>query len=230
MMSSWTSEPAWTSSTAVAPATTSRVDHRLVAPTGGRRGTGQGEGGPQALAPAEHDPARRALDLGPLDLDRPVEGGLDRDSPSGSARSPNSEARSAGFIARAYRGRRRGTASRSGRSCTGRRYRAEGAEGRHAGRTHASAAGLELGDGGVEVPLAEVGPEGVEEHELGVGGLPREEVRGPVLARGADHQVHVRHVGGVEPEASTSSVTSSAATPRRSGCGRRRPARCGRRS
>src|SRR4051812_41473562 len=52
-------------------------------------------------------------------------------------------------------------------------------------------AGLELGDGGEERSVAEVGPEHVGEDELGVGALPEEEVRDPALAARAHEQVEL---------------------------------------
>src|SRR5690349_3065139 len=50
----------------------------------------------------------------------------------------------------------------------------------------------------VQVALAEVGPEAVDEDELGVGELPEQEVRHAELARGADHEVRVGHVRRVQ--------------------------------
>src|SRR3954464_7588843 len=47
----------------------------------------------------------------------------------------------------------------------------------------------ELQQGGVERVRAEVRPQALREHELGVGGLPDEEVADPLLAAGADHEV-----------------------------------------
>src|SRR5207253_4164841 len=61
----------------------------------------------------------------------------------------------------------------------------------------APAAGVVV-EGGAELPLAEIGPERVDEDELGVGELPQEEVRDPQLAGGTDQKVGVRHVGRVE--------------------------------
>ena len=55
-----------------------------------------------------------------------------------------------------------------------------------------------LVDGGTEPLLAEVGPEGVVEDELGVGRLPEQEVRDPLLARGPDHEVGICELGRVE--------------------------------
>ena len=65
----------------------------------------------------------------------------------------------------------------------------------------AAAAARVLGEGLPEVPLAEVGPERVHEHELRVGELPEEEVRDPQLPRGADQKVGLGHLGRVEPRA-----------------------------
>src|SRR5205823_9251945 len=50
-------------------------------------------------------------------------------------------------------------------------------------------------DRGPELLRPEVGPERVGEDVLGVGGLPEEEVRDAALARRADHEVRVRHLG-----------------------------------
>ena len=62
----------------------------------------------------------------------------------------------------------------------------------------------------------EVGPHHVGEVELGVGRLPEQEVRQPLLARGADHQVGRRQRARVERRARTS--------PSLIASGRRRPA------
>src|SRR5438105_2244289 len=51
---------------------------------------------------------------------------------------------------------------------------------------------------GAEIGLAEVGPEAVDEGELGVGELPEEEVRDAKLAGSADEEIRVGHVGRVE--------------------------------
>ena len=69
--------------------------------------------------------------------------------------------------------------------------------GTHRAPNAASAARV-LVDGGAEPLLAEVGPERVVEHELGVGRLPEQEVRDPLLARGADHEVGIGELGSVE--------------------------------
>src|SRR5262245_43327182 len=57
---------------------------------------------------------------------------------------------------------------------------------------------LELGHRLVEVARAEVRPEHGGDEELGVGDLPQEEVRDPHLAAGADHEIRVGNVGGIE--------------------------------
>src|SRR5215211_3201012 len=53
-------------------------------------------------------------------------------------------------------------------------------------------------EGAHELLGGEVGPERVRHVELGVGYLPEQEVRDAQLAAGPDHQVDLRHVGGVE--------------------------------
>ena len=58
--------------------------------------------------------------------------------------------------------------------------------------------GLELAQRRDELLLVEVRPEHIREVQLGVGGLPQQVVREPVLAAGADHQIGVGHVGRVE--------------------------------
>ena len=62
----------------------------------------------------------------------------------------------------------------------------------------AALAVLVVGDGFEEVEAAEVGPEAVGDEDLGVGDLPEEEVGDALLAGGADDEVGVGHVGGVE--------------------------------
>src|SRR5919201_5294484 len=47
---------------------------------------------------------------------------------------------------------------------------------------------------GAQVVAAEVGPELVHEHELGIRELPQEKVRDPQLPGGADEQIGVRHL------------------------------------
>ena len=69
------------------------------------------------------------------------------------------------------------------------------------GLTEAAEATLALlvgGDGFEEMEAAEVGPEAVSDEDLGIGDLPEEEVGDALLAGGADDEVGVGHVGGVE--------------------------------
>ena len=47
--------------------------------------------------------------------------------------------------------------------------------------------------------VVEIRPENRHEHQFGVGRLPEQEVRQPHLARGADDEVRIGDVGGVEP-------------------------------
>ena len=49
-----------------------------------------------------------------------------------------------------------------------------------------------------EVTRAEIGPQGVDEQQLGVGRLPQQEIRQPVFARRADHQVERRQLARLE--------------------------------
>src|SRR5437899_921065 len=65
-------------------------------------------------------------------------------------------------------------------------------------RAEAAAAALVFADSGPEILAAEVGPEDVLEHELGVRGLPQQVVRDAVFAGRADHEVRVGHVGCVQ--------------------------------
>src|SRR5437764_5531823 len=51
---------------------------------------------------------------------------------------------------------------------------------------------------GTEILAAEVGPQLVDEHELGVGRLPEQEVRDPQLAGRTDQQIGVRQLRLVE--------------------------------
>ena len=50
----------------------------------------------------------------------------------------------------------------------------------------------------MKVVFPEVGPEGLGDVEFGVGRLPQQEVAQAVLAAGADQQVRVGHIGGIE--------------------------------
>src|SRR5215472_6179229 len=57
---------------------------------------------------------------------------------------------------------------------------------------------LELRDRAVEIRRPEIRPEGRRDEELRVGDLPQEEVGDPHLAAGADQEIGIRDVGGVE--------------------------------
>jgi len=65
-------------------------------------------------------------------------------------------------------------------------------------RAEAPIAALVLPDRGEEVGAAKVGPEDVGEDQLGVGELPQQEVRDPILAGGSHQHVGVGHVGRVQ--------------------------------
>mmetsp|Transcript_10610 Transcript_10610/g.43394 ORF Transcript_10610/g.43394 Transcript_10610/m.43394 type:complete len:538 (+) Transcript_10610:732-2345(+) len=69
--------------------------------------------------------------------------------------------------------------------------------GRDRGVLDAAEAAVPLVEGrnsGIEFTLTELGPQTVREHELGVGGLPEQEVADAHLAAGADEQVRVGRV------------------------------------
>jgi len=57
---------------------------------------------------------------------------------------------------------------------------------------------LELGDRRHQVLAGKVGPVDVDEAELGVRRLPQQEVGEPLLAGGADQEVGIREVAGVQ--------------------------------
>ena len=48
---------------------------------------------------------------------------------------------------------------------------------------------MEVGDGGTQIVGAEVGPQGVDEAELGVGAFPEEKIGQPLFAAGADEEI-----------------------------------------
>src|SRR6478735_7497815 len=54
----------------------------------------------------------------------------------------------------------------------------------------------ELSDCLLQVVLAEIGPQRVDEHQLGIGTLPEQEIADALLAAGADQEVGVGHAGG----------------------------------
>src|SRR5262245_61969180 len=64
--------------------------------------------------------------------------------------------------------------------------------------TEAAIALLEIGDRPVEIGGAEVRPEDRRDPQLGVGDLPQQEVRDAHLPAGADQEIRIRHVTGVE--------------------------------
>ena len=74
----------------------------------------------------------------------------------------------------------------------------EGLVGGFAESSEAAFALLIVGDGFEEMEAAEVGPEAVGDEDLGVGDLPQEEVGDALLAGGADDEVGVGHVSGIE--------------------------------
>ena len=62
----------------------------------------------------------------------------------------------------------------------------------------ASIALLESGDAFQQVFAAKIGPEALRHEDFGIGDLPEEVVGDAHLARGADEQVGIGHVAGVE--------------------------------
>src|SRR5882757_7598487 len=64
--------------------------------------------------------------------------------------------------------------------------------------TEAAFAALVGGDGFEEMEAVEIGPETVGDEDLGVGDLPEEKIGDTLLAGGADDEVGVGHVPGVE--------------------------------
>ena len=99
---------------------------------------------------------------------------------------------------------RRRAGARPGSPSTTARRRGRGAGSRTGWRldrspaAEAAAAARVLVERVLEVARAEVGPELVDEDELGVGELPEQEVRDAQLAGGADEQVGVGQLGRVE--------------------------------
>ncbi len=69
---------------------------------------------------------------------------------------------------------------------------------RFAEAAEAAFALLVVVDGFEQVDAAEVGPKAVGDEDFGVGDLPEEEVGDALLAGGADDEVGVGHVRGVE--------------------------------
>src|SRR5690242_4235658 len=60
----------------------------------------------------------------------------------------------------------------------------------------ATFAAAKLGNRLLEMLLAEVGPQGVDEHQLSVGTLPQQEIADALLAAGADQQIRIGHARG----------------------------------
>src|SRR6516162_9159111 len=83
----------------------------------------------------------------------------------------------------------------------GRELRARAAISRGSPPAEAPAALRELGQRFLEGLAGEVGPQLLAEHELGVGRLPQQVVRKPLLSAGADDQVRVVHLGRVQAAA-----------------------------
>ena len=54
--------------------------------------------------------------------------------------------------------------------------------------------------------VIEIGPMDRQEDEFGIGGLPEQKIRQPLLARGADHEIGIGDAGGVELRAKRSGV------------------------
>ena len=73
-------------------------------------------------------------------------------------------------------------------------------------------------DRGVERGGVEIGPQHVGEIELGVGELPQQEVRDPLLAAGADEQVGLRRVGHREDTARAPRARVASRRAARPGC------------
>src|SRR3954454_24391802 len=65
--------------------------------------------------------------------------------------------------------------------------------------------------GGLERLACEVGPQLVDEHQLGVGRLPHQVVRQPPLAARADDEVGVMHLGRVEQRSDAGLVAAGEA-------------------
>src|SRR5712691_1942146 len=56
----------------------------------------------------------------------------------------------------------------------------------------AALAAVEIGDRGGEIGGAEIGPQGVDEAELGVGGFPQQEIGQPLLPARTDQEIDLR--------------------------------------
>src|SRR5581483_1703467 len=67
-----------------------------------------------------------------------------------------------------------------------------------AGKPEAPFAPGKSGDGFGQVGLGEIRPEHGDEEEFGIGGLEKEKIAHPRLARGADDEIGIRQVGGIK--------------------------------
>ena len=76
--------------------------------------------------------------------------------------------------------------------------------------------------------FVEIGPEGVDEQQFGIGRLPQQEIGQPHLARGADQQVELGQVAGhrARRRAGASSIASGSSSPA-AACAARRAGRTG---
>src|SRR5690348_9547319 len=63
----------------------------------------------------------------------------------------------------------------------------------------AAIAAVKVAQGLFEIAFGEIGPQRRREHQLGVGGLPEQEVADALLAAGADEQVGIGDAGGEQP-------------------------------
>src|SRR5690348_6235768 len=63
----------------------------------------------------------------------------------------------------------------------------------------AAIAAVEVAHGLFEIALGEIGPQRRREHQLGVSGLPEQEIADALLAAGADEQVGIGNAGGQQP-------------------------------
>src|SRR5471030_3005624 len=88
------------------------------------------------------------------------------------------------------------TAADAMRTSKPRKRRGDAPKGLAADAAIAPLAPPELGDSFLEMGLVEVGPQRVDEHQLGVGALPEQEVADALLAAGADQQVGIGNAGG----------------------------------
>src|SRR5215470_12940787 len=62
------------------------------------------------------------------------------------------------------------------------------------GSAIAPLAAVKLAERALQIRLGEIRPKRVDEDELGIGGLPEEEIAEPLLAAGADDEIRVGHI------------------------------------